>query len=63
MFSETHLNLFILAWIALAICVFVILMFINAPYGRHLRDGWGINIPARLGWIAMESPTIIVMNL
>ena len=63
MFSETQLYLFILAWIALAICVFVILMFINAPYGRHLRDGWGINIPARLGWIAMESPTIIVMSL
>ena len=63
MFSEAQFNLFILAWVSLAIVVFVILMFINAPYGRHLRDGWGINIPARLGWIAMESPTIIVMTL
>ena len=63
MFSEAQFNLFILAWVALAIVVFVILMFINAPYGRHLRDGWGINIPARLGWIAMESPTMILMSL
>ena len=63
MFSEAQFNLFILAWVSLAIVVFVILMFINAPYGRHLRDGWGINIPARLGWITMESPTIIVMTL
>ena len=63
MFSEAQFNLFILAWVALAIVGFVILMFINAPYGRHLRDGWGINIPARLGWITMESPTIIVMTL
>ena len=38
MFSEAQFNLFILAWVALAIVVFVVLMFINAPYGRHLRD-------------------------
>ena len=63
MFSEAQFNLFIFFWVALAIVVFVILMFINAPYGRHLRAGWGFNIPARLGWIAMESPTIIVMSL
>ncbi len=63
MFTETQFNLFIFIWLALALSVFIVLIFINAPYGRHLRKGWGINIPSRLGWITMESPTIIIMSL
>ena len=62
-FSETQFNLFIFYWLALALCVFIVLMFVNAPYGRHLRAGWGISISARLGWITMESPTIVIMSI
>ena len=63
MLTKVQFDQFILAWLVLALGVFILLMFVNAPYGRHIRSGWGINIPAKLGWIAMESPTIIIMTV
>jgi len=52
-------------WIYLfvAISTFVLLMFVRAPYGRHERPGWGLRLPSRLGWIIMESPSIIIMTV
>lgn len=45
-------------WFALSAVVFVALMFITAPYGRHARPGWGATVPAKLGWIIMELPSV-----
>ena len=45
---------------ALAAPTFIALLQITAPYGRHLRSGWGPTIPARVGWIVMESPSIFL---
>ena len=45
---------------ALSFVSFIVLMFIPAPYGRHVRPGWGPVIPARVGWIAMEAPAVLV---
>jgi len=42
---------------ALALISFVSLQFVSAPYGRHLRDGWGPKISATLGWVVMEAPS------
>jgi 3-oxo-5-alpha-steroid 4-dehydrogenase 1 len=41
--------------IALAAVTFVALRFTTAPYGRYLRKGWGRTVPARAGWLVMES--------
>ncbi len=44
--------------IALAALTLIALLVVNAPYGRHIRRGWGPQIPARLGWIVMEFPAV-----
>ena len=43
----------------LAAATLAALIFVVAPYGRHARRGWGPTIPARAGWIAMESPAVL----
>ncbi|GAG66653.1 unnamed protein product [marine sediment metagenome] len=40
--------------------VFILLFFVSAPYGQHIRKGWGPNINNKLGWFVMEVPTVIV---
>ncbi|MEM6291051.1 MAG: DUF1295 domain-containing protein [Myxococcota bacterium] len=44
--------------IGLAVVTFISLLVVNAPYGRHIRRGWGPQIPSRLGWVAMEFPAV-----
>ena len=53
--------IFLTIWVFIAICTFIYLFYESAPYGRHIKNGWGIEIPARLGWIVMESPCVILM--
>ena len=45
----------VLVEIAFAVVTFVALRFTTAPYGRYLREGWGVTVPARAGWLVMES--------
>jgi len=52
-------------WVAygtllLAVPVFLLLLFIKAPYGRHIRTGWGPLLDNRIGWFVMESPAVLV---
>ena len=53
--------IFSLIWVLIGLGTFVYLFFESAPYGRHIKEGWGIEIPARLGWVIMESPSVILM--
>lgn len=50
----------LVGWFVLAVVVFAALFFVAAPYGRHIRRGWGYTIDNKLGWIFMEAPAPIV---
>ncbi len=47
------------AWFALPVIIFVSLFFVTAPYGRHAKRTGGPSLPAWLGWVVMESPSVI----
>lgn len=64
MISRTLYNYIEYAWIAIGIVTFFYLLFKqSAPYGRHVRKGWGKEISNRLGWIIMETPVMIFVLL
>lgn len=54
-------RLFLLAWMALAVVTFLVLLRVTAPYGRHTSAAWGPQISNRWGWIIMEAPVMIVL--
>jgi len=49
----------VLLELALAAPTALSLRRMTAPYGRHARPGFGPTIPARLGWLVMESPAVL----
>jgi len=57
---KEYFNIIILIWIGIALLLFPVLLKISAPYGRHTRKGWGAVLPNRLGWVIMETPSLIV---
>jgi 3-oxo-5-alpha-steroid 4-dehydrogenase 1 len=59
----TIYNSLIVAWFALALAVFIALFFVVAPYGRHLRKGWGYSINNKLAWVLMEASSPIVFAI
>jgi steroid 5-alpha reductase family enzyme len=46
----------------LAVITAMALLFVTAPYGRHVRKGWGPTIPSRIGWIVMEMPAVAIFT-
>jgi 3-oxo-5-alpha-steroid 4-dehydrogenase 1 len=62
--SESSIfNGLLVGWFVLGAVVFVLLFFIVAPYGRHLRRGWGYTLGNKLGWVLMEAPAPIVLGV
>lgn len=47
-------------WSAVGVVTFFYLLRQNAPYGRHVRPGWGPTLDNRLGWFLMEFPVVII---
>jgi len=51
------------SWIILAVIVFLVLLKVTAPYGRHTTSKWGPLISNKWGWVIMELPVLIVLYL
>lgn len=50
-----------LIWAAVAVVTFVFLLFVKAPYGRHVKQGWGPELSNKVGWILMELPSFALI--
>ncbi|MEI6898564.1 MAG: DUF1295 domain-containing protein [Bacteroidota bacterium] len=53
-----NFNFLVYSWIAVALIIFPLILWIAAPYGRHTTSKWGPLINNKLGWIIMESPAL-----
>ncbi len=51
------------AWFILAAAMFIFLLRFVAPYGRHVRGGWGPVINNKTAWVVMESAAPLVFLL
>ncbi len=61
MVSHTIYDIVLKGLFIFAAFAFIALIFLNAPYGRHLRKGWGPVLPAKFSWIIMELPAVVVI--
>ncbi|MFX0031338.1 MAG: methyltransferase [Candidatus Hodarchaeota archaeon] len=53
-------NYIMLIFSIVGIAMFILLLFVPAPYGQHINEKWGPTINNKLGWFIMEIPTIII---
>lgn len=54
-------NLICIGWAVIGIASFILLQFVTAPYGRHIKKGWGPQISNKFGWIIMEAPSLLII--
>ena len=55
MISSTVFYWLLIGWFGLGAVVFILLFFVNAPYGRYFHKGLGPDMNNKLGWLVMES--------
>jgi len=53
-------NWLVLLMFGMAAQTFMLLLWVNAPYGRFARPGWGPTMSTRSAWIVLESPAVII---
>jgi steroid 5-alpha reductase family enzyme len=58
--NKATFDLLVWLWTVIALVIFLVLMFVTAPYGRHSNKKWGTTIPDRIGWFIMEVPALII---
>lgn len=62
MISFATFNTIVWLWIGIAAVIFIALLFITAPYGRHTKSNWGPLISNKLAWFIMEMPALVVFS-
>jgi 3-oxo-5-alpha-steroid 4-dehydrogenase 1 len=58
MINPSTFYFIVYSWIAVALVIFPLVLWIVAPYGRHTTKNWGPLINNKLGWVIMESPAL-----
>ncbi len=58
--SNDLFHLICLIWAGVAVVTFFLLLYVKAPYGRHVKSGWGPQISNELGWVLMELDGCVV---
>ncbi len=48
------------SFVALGAITFLVLLLVPAPYGRHVRRGFGPSVGSTAGWVAMEATAALV---
>lgn len=56
----TALDIAAIVWTLLALAIVPTQLRMAAPYGRHVRAGWGPSISNQLGWCLMELVSLLV---
>lgn len=59
--KQDAFNLICIIWASVGVASFILLQFVTAPYGRHVKKGWGPQISNKLGWIIMEAPSLLII--
>jgi 3-oxo-5-alpha-steroid 4-dehydrogenase 1 len=57
---ETYKTL-IFIWMGIAGLIFLLLLKVTAPYGRHASKRWGPQVSNNMGWVIMEAPGMILL--
>ena len=51
--EQAFFHSLLIGWFLLAVVVFIALLLVAAPYGRHFRSGWGPTINNKLGEVTI----------
>ena len=56
-------ELILLPWLCIAIMTFIVLLKINAPYGKFFNTKFGFSLPYKIGWFLQESISPIIFSV
>ncbi len=60
MITHEFFSNIVYVWIGVSVVIFLLLLKVTAPYGRHTTSHWGPMINNNLGWFIMEAPALFI---
>lgn len=58
--DEALFSIVLISFYIFAPLTYLCLQFLDAPYGKHFRCGWGPSLDPTIAWAIMESPTLFI---